>query len=219
MSTTETKPEAPERRITAEMLLEQLKFVPDLTIAPCCENNALEVLKTAIVNANADGRDGIRVHSNTTSDVAEREVARLIKEYADECVGNDVAIDVEHIRHLLAVELASVGTQADADDEARAEKTGTEIARAIAQTLHYADEEFQIKVETLMRKPCADHLEDEVTETLAKLTAPRIVNAFNAFRQRAIEVVKRKRDELLPNGFAAKVLAEILIELEGNAGS
>lgn len=53
---TEPAPEGAPR-ITAEMLLEQLRFVPDLVIASCCESHVLEILKTAIVNARADGHD------------------------------------------------------------------------------------------------------------------------------------------------------------------
>ena len=46
-------------RITAEMLLEQLRFIPNLTISPNCERHVLDLLKTAIVNARADGKEEI----------------------------------------------------------------------------------------------------------------------------------------------------------------
>lgn len=59
------------KRITAEMLLEQLRFIPDLTIEPCCELHILEVLKTALVNARADAGDAHRVAQAIVKHAAE----------------------------------------------------------------------------------------------------------------------------------------------------
>jgi len=54
-------PAVPERRITAERLVDQLRFFLPITEANV--DGLRELFNTAIVNANADGRDNRRVRS------------------------------------------------------------------------------------------------------------------------------------------------------------